>query len=143
MFEGEHTVSMDDKGRVSIPAGFREALRRHYDDERIVITREYDGCLRVYPPKEWDKNLQKFRTQNTNDRKARSYARFVIGSATTCSPDKQGRVLVSPTLRQGANLNKQIVFAGGPDYFEIWDADRHGAMLAEAQQLLLDGGPDF
>ncbi len=143
MFEGEHTVSMDDKGRVSIPAGFRETLRRLYDDERVVITRDYDGCLRVYPPKEWDKNLQKFRTLNTNNRQARYYARFVIASATTCSPDKQGRVLVSPTLRQSADLNKQVIFAGGPDYFEVWSADRHNTMLVEAQQLLLDGGPDF
>ena len=144
MFEGEHTVSMDDKGRVSIPAGFREALRRLYDDERVVITRDFDGCLRVYPPKEWERKvLQKVRSQPSNDPKVRAYERFVISPATTCSPDKQGRVLVSPTLRRDADLNKQVVFAGGPDYFEIWDVDRRTAKLEEAQALLLAGGLDF
>ncbi len=144
MFEGEHTVSMDDKGRVSIPAGFREALRRLFDDESIVITRDYDGCLRAYPPKEWERKvLQKVRSLPMNDPKVRAYERLVISPATTCSPDKQGRVLVSPTLRKDAALNKQVVFSGGPGYFEIWDIDRRNAMLEEAQKLLLAGGLDF
>jgi len=144
MFEGEHTVSMDDKGRVSIPAGFRETLRRLYDDERVVITRDFDGCLRAYPPVEWERKvLQKVRSMPMNDPKIRAFERFVISPATTCSPDKQGRVLVSPTLRQDASLSKQVVFAGGSDYFEIWDADRRNSVLAEAQKLLLDGGLGF
>jgi MraZ protein len=144
MFEGEHTVSMDDKGRVSIPAGFREALRRLYDDERVVITRDFDGCLRAYPPKEWERDvLQKVRAQNTNDAKVRAFARYTISPATTCSPDKQGRVLVSPTLRKDAALNKQVVFAGGPNYFEIWDVDRRDTMIEKAQALLQAGGLDF
>jgi len=145
MFEGEHTVSMDDKGRVSIPAGFREALRRLYDDERVVITRDQDGCLRAYPPVEWDRKvLQKVRSKPMNDPKVRAFERYVISPATTCSPDKQGRVVVSPALRQDASLSKQVIFAGGSDYFEIWDADRRNAALDEAQKLLQDGiGLDF
>lgn len=144
MFEGEHTVNMDDKGRVSIPAAFRETLRHLYDDERIVITRDFDGCLRAYPPKEWERKvLHKIRSLPMNDPKVRAYERFVISPATTCSPDRQGRVLVSPTLRKDAALNKQVVFAGGPDYFEVWDVERRSSELEKAQKLLLAGGLDF
>lgn len=144
MFEGEHTVTMDEKGRVNIPAGFRDALRRLYDDERVVITKDYDGCLRAYPPKEWERNvLQKVRAKSMTDPKVRAFERLVISPATTCSPDKQGRVLISQSLRTHALLSKQVIFAGGAGYFEIWDAAQREAKLQEAQALLLAGGLDL
>ncbi|MDX8395194.1 MAG: division/cell wall cluster transcriptional repressor MraZ [Mariprofundaceae bacterium] len=131
MFEGEHTVNMDEKGRVSIPAGYRDALRRLYDDETIVITRDFDGCLRVYPAHEWERHLQQFRTKPQNNPDIRAYERVVISPATSAQPDKQGRVLVNLSLRTHAGLTKQVVFAGGSGRFQIWDMQRREAKLSE------------
>lgn len=144
MFQGEHINCMDDKGRVSIPAAFRETLRRTYDDDRIVLTRDYDGCLRGYPPKEWERRvIDKIRHRSMSDPKVRAFERFVVSAASECVPDKQGRILIPQALRQHADLTKSVVFAGMTFYFEIWDVDRWQQTLQQAQALLKGGGLDF
>ena len=124
MFQGEHRNNMDEKGRVSIPATFRDSLKRHYDDDRIIITRDFDGGLRGYPPKEWDRVHQDIRKLSRNDPKVRAYERFVVSAATECVPDKQGRILIPPSLRSYAGLDREIVILGMPNRFEIWDRER-------------------
>ncbi len=143
MFQGEHRNSMDEKGRVSIPATFRESLKHHYDDERIILTRDFDGGLRGYPPKEWERVHQALRKLSRNDPKVRAYERFVVSAATTCTPDKQGRILISQTLRGHSTLTRNVVLAGMFDHFEIWDEERWAKKLAEDLALLKDGGLDF
>ena len=144
MFQGEHTNNMDDKGRVSIPASFRETLKQRYDDDRIIITRDYDGCLRGYPPKEWERRvIDKIRSRGMSDPKVRAFERFVVSAATACTPDKQGRILIPPTLRAHSGLNKSVVFAGMTYYFEIWAQSRWTAVLQQAQELLKSGELDF
>lgn len=144
MFQGEHTNNMDEKGRVSLPAAFRETLKRHYDDERIVITRDYDGCLRGHPPKEWERRvIDKIRDRPMSDPKVRAFERFVISAASECIPDKQGRILIPQTLRTYSGITKSVVFAGMTYYFEIWDETRWFQVLQNAQTTLKDGGLDF
>jgi len=143
MFQGEHRNNMDAKGRVSIPATFRDSLKRHYDDERIILTRDFDGGLRGYPPKEWDRVHQSIRKLSRNDPKVRAYERFVISAATEYVPDKQGRILVSQTLRNHAGLTKGVVLAGMFDHFEIWDEQRWTEKLNEDLSLLKNGGLEF
>ncbi len=140
MFQGEHRNTMDGKGRVNIPASFRETLRTRYADEHIFITRDYDGCLRAYPPKEWERNvLAKVRSLDINDRWRRSYERYVVSPAVSCLPDRQGRILLPQTLREHAELDKIVLFAGGASHFEIWDIARREAQLAEDLAVLRNG----
>lgn len=144
MFQGEHTNNMDDKGRVSIPASFRDTLMQRYDDERIIITRDYDGCLRGYPPKEWERRvIDPIRDRGMSDPKVRAFERFVVSAACECTPDKQGRILIPPTLRAHSALSKCVVFAGMTYYFEIWDESRWASVLEQAQNLLKAGELDF
>jgi MraZ protein len=142
MFQGEHINTMDDKGRVSIPAVFREFLRSGFDDESLIITRDYDGCLRAYPPREWDRGvLANIRSLNIEDPWRRSYERYVVSPAVTCLPDRQGRILLPQTLRDHAGLNRTVLFAGGASHFEIWDSARREARLQEDLALLQQGRP--
>ncbi len=142
MFQGEHRNTMDEKGRVNIPAAYRETLRSRYADERVVVTRDYDGCLRAYPPKEWERSvLAHVRSRNIDDPWRRAYERYVVSAAVTCLPDRQGRILVPPTLREHAGLGKCVLFAGGANHFEIWDADRRLDQLKLDLAVLRNGPP--
>ncbi len=140
-FPGEYRNAMDEKGRVNIPAVFRESLRERYGDEQVVITRDFDGCLRAYPPREWEREvLAAVHDRDINDKYRRAYERFVVSPAVTCSPDKQGRILIPATLREFAGLGKTVLFAGGATHFEIWDVDKHEARLAEDLAILRSDG---
>ena len=140
MFQGEFENTMDSKGRISIPASFRDALKRRYDDESVVVTRDYDGCIRVYPPKEWERVvLAEVRDKPIDDPWVRAFERFVISPAITCQPDRQGRVLISAVLREHAGLKKKVVFAGGANHFEIWDAEARQQQLEQDLAILRKG----
>ncbi|MDQ6950471.1 MAG: division/cell wall cluster transcriptional repressor MraZ [Mariprofundales bacterium] len=137
MFEGEYSVSLDDKGRVSIPAPYRETLRDSYDDLRVVVTRDYDGCISLYPPREWERTvLAEVRKRPITDPWARAFESYVISAAVTCTPDKQGRIPVAALLRQHAGLNKRVIFTGGVSHFQLWDAELRDQKLMRDLEIL-------
>lgn len=122
MFIGRYANNMDDKGRVNIPAQMRDTLRTEFNDTRLIITLDtYDNCLRAYPLQEWNKLLEKLRQLPSTEPNVRAFTRRVVSSAFESIPDKQGRVLLAPTLREHAQLSKSVVFAGSNNTFEIWD----------------------
>ncbi|ATX78851.1 MraZ protein [Mariprofundus aestuarium] len=121
MFQGEFSNNMDDKGRVSIPAAFRDALKSCHAEESIIITRTpHSRCLVAYPIREW-KRLQTRINATPSSEALRAYKRIVISSAQEFSPDRQGRVLLSAALREYASLDRAVQFAGAGETFEIWD----------------------
>jgi len=141
MFQGEYSNSMDDKGRVSIPAAFREALRRDHGDERIVVTRTpHDPCLNAYPLRVWSRLLARLNQQQPS-RQLRAYRRIVLGSAQEYSPDKQGRILIPQNLRQYAGLKHAVQFAGAGEIFEIWDRTTWDRQLEADLELARDFEP--
>ncbi|MDX8407165.1 MAG: division/cell wall cluster transcriptional repressor MraZ [Mariprofundaceae bacterium] len=120
MFQGEFSNNMDDKGRVSIPAAFRDVLKSHHADERIVITRSpHLRHLVAYPMREW-KRLQARIANTPPSPQLRAFKRIVISSAQEYMPDRQGRVLVAPSMREYADMDRSIQFAGAGETFEIW-----------------------
>jgi len=142
MFQGEFKNAMDAKGRVNIPAAFRDTLRTRYGSEEVIVTRDFDGCLHAYPPKEWERDvLSVVRGKPSTDAWRRSFERFVVSPAVTCVPDKQGRILLPPTLREYADLDKTVLFAGGAGHFEIWDVTRRDAQLEKDLAMLRNGQP--
>ncbi len=121
MFQGEFSNNMDDKGRVSIPAAFRDVLKNCHAEGQLIITRTpHSRCLVAYPKREWNR-LQKRISATPPSEALRAYKRIVISSAQECLADRQGRVLLSPALRDYASLNRCIQFAGAGETFEIWD----------------------
>ena len=118
MFMGEFNHSIDTKGRIIIPAKFREAL-----GEEFVITLGLDGCLFAYPDEEWQTFIAKLRTL-PGTKEARQLQRYFMAGAAACEVDKQGRILIPAKLREEAALDKDIVFVGVLNKIEIWSKER-------------------
>lgn len=116
MFLGEFQHTIDDKGRIIIPAKFREALGADF-----IVTRGLDNCLFVYPRQEWNLLEQKLKQLPMMKSDARAFTRFFFSGASECEWDKQGRVNVPAHLREYAKLEKECVVIGVSTRVEIWD----------------------
>jgi MraZ protein len=112
----EHTI--DAKGRLSVPARFRELLTERYD-ERLVVT-NFDRCLVAYPYSEWQAIEEKLGSLSMVSPEVTAFTRFFISGATECEIDKLGRILIPQVLRDYAKLEKDVVIAGQLRKFEIW-----------------------
>lgn len=130
MFKGEHTQKMDTKGRVIVPAKFREQL-----GGELVITRGLDDCLFAYSKEAWSALEEKLSSLSFADKKIRSFNRFFLAGATDLEADKLGRVLMPPALRKFASLDKEVVWVGVGNRIEIWDIDKWNEQMA----LYLEG----
>lgn len=119
MFMGEFKHSIDTKGRLIIPAKFRDQLNGHF-----VVTRGLDGCLFGYPMAEWQQMEEKLRTLPLTKRDARAFVRFLYSAATECDIDKQGRINIPDTLCSHADLTKKCVIVGVSNRIEIWSEER-------------------
>lgn len=119
-FTGEYHHNLDAKGRLIIPAKFREGLGNEFN-----VTRSLGGCLAMYSAEEWKALEDKLDALPFTNSKARDLKRFLLGSACTCELDKQGRILIPQTLREKADLKKDIVLLGVGNNIEIWDADKY------------------
>jgi MraZ protein len=119
MFLGEFQHSLDAKGRVILPAKFRDQL-----EGGAVMARALDGCLAVYPPEEFLRVARKLQEARERGPRERVAAGAFFSGADEVAPDKQGRVTIPQHLREYAALDKDVVVAGGFDHIEIWDAQR-------------------
>lgn len=129
MFMGQYEHSIDAKGRIIIPAKYREDL-----GENFVVTRGLDGCLFLYPNEEWQAFVDKLQNLPSNQN-TRKLQREFLSKAMDVSLDKQGRILVPSMLRTAAALEKEVVFVGMMNRVEVWDKER-----LEAQELAEDEG---
>lgn len=118
MFIGEYTHSLDEKGRLNLPAKFRRSVSKG-----IVITRGLDRCLFVYPHDEWETLAAKIAALPLSQRQSRAFARLMLAGAWDAQLDSQGRIAVPEYLRTYANLGKHVVVAGLYNRMEIWDED--------------------
>jgi MraZ protein len=117
MLIGEYQHNIDAKGRVIVPARFREDLGEHF-----YITKGLDGCLFVLSPEEWTRLQEKVKAMPIS--KARGLQRFFFSGAAEVEPDKQGRILIPQVLRDHAQLTKDVTFIGTSSRAEIWDSKR-------------------
>ena len=115
---GEYNHTIDAKGRVTMPAKFREEL-----GDRFFVTRGFEGCLTAYPPERWERiqnNLNALSLTNTAGRKL---TRIFLGNAIEVEVDQMGRILITQPLRNAAGITKNVVLTGLGDRVEIWDQD--------------------
>ncbi len=122
MFTGWSNHTLDAKGRLAIPARFRDVLKANRED-RLVMTTS-DRCLVCYPNEQWRSVAEKVARLSQVDPRVQAFRRFFISSAQECTLDKQGRVLIPQTLREMAGLNGQVFLVGMQTNFEIWDKER-------------------
>ena len=132
MFRGRYEHAIDIKGRISVPAKFREVLGKKYDD-RLVIT-HYDQCLVAYPYEEWTILEEKQKSLPQLKKETKAYLRFFYSSGVDCAIDKQGRLLIPQTHRDYAGLQKDVVLVGVGTKIEIWDKQRWEEEFRKAQE---------
>ncbi|MFZ0014562.1 MAG: division/cell wall cluster transcriptional repressor MraZ [Acidimicrobiia bacterium] len=134
MFLGEYFHSLDGKGRVVMPSGFRRRL-----EDGCVITKGQDGQLVIFAADDFEQKAAEV-TQRPQDKAGRQFSRTLFAGADLQTPDKSGRVLVKPDLRVFASLEpgNEIAVLGLFDHIELWEKDRHLAERASGDESYLD-----
>jgi len=131
VFRGGPVLTLDVKGRISVPARWRDVLMATVQGQ-MVVAKNPDGCLSLYPLPVWEafeNSVLSLATEND------AWRRFFIGSATEVELDGAARVLIPPELRDWAGLVEKVKFMGVGSHFELWDSARHEAREAEALAL--------
>ena len=118
MFLGEFSHTIDDKGRLTLPARFRADFAAG-----IIVTRGIDKCLFGFPLVEWQALAQRISSLPLTEPQAREFRRLLFSGASDDVPDKQGRVLIPQYLREYANLNGEVIVAGLNTHVEIWSPE--------------------
>jgi MraZ protein len=127
MFLGDHQHTLDPKGRVILPAAFRDELA-----EGVVMTVGMDTCIVVHPTRDWDRVVDGLRALQTTDAKQRRFVRAVLANAHPGELDKQGRITIPARLRAWAGLTKDVAVIGQDLRVELWDRERWDGYNAEA-----------
>lgn len=135
-FSGEYNVSIDLKGRVSIPASFRDELRQEYASDGLVITRHKNGLV-AYPPRRWEEIRARVLAMPAGPMREANL-RNRIAPAKECGFNQQGRVQIPQSLREHAGLDKDVVVIGMFEKIEIWSQQAHALIVAESEALLAD-----
>lgn len=136
MFRGRYHHQIDTKGRLSIPSRFREVLVQAFD-ERVIIT-NFDQCLWAYPVVEWQELERKVAALPQFMEEVKALQRVFISAAAECPIDRQGRILIPPTLREYAAIDRDVVIVGMTRRFELWSRERWDVVFSSAQ-LKLEG----
>ncbi len=141
MFLGTHTPRLDDKGRLILPAKYREELA-----QGLVLTKGQERCLYVFPESEFGRITEALRTAPVTSKAVRDYSRVFFASASDEIPDKQGRITIPPALRDYAALQRECVVIGANTRLEIWDAtawetylEQQEGAFSEASEEVLPG----
>lgn len=133
MFLGTHSPRLDDKGRLFLPAKYREEL-----SGGLVITKGQERCLYVFPLAEFQRITEALRVAPVTAKAVRDYSRVFFASASDELPDKQGRITIPPALRSYAGLDRDCVVIGANTRLEIWDAQAWETYLEQSEQQFSD-----
>jgi transcriptional regulator MraZ len=137
MFLGTHTPRLDEKGRLILPAKYRDELA-----EGVVITKGQERCLYVWPLAEFTRVTTAMRDAQMSGKTLRDHSRVLFASASDEVPDKQGRVTVPPALRQYAGLDRDCVVIGANTRMEIWDAAAWETYLSAQEESFSDASEE-
>lgn len=130
VFLGTHTPRLDDKGRLILPARFRDQLL-----DGLVITRGQERCLYIFPMQEFQQMHEEMRQAPLTNKEARDYQRVFLSGASSELPDKQGRVTVPPLLRTYAGLERDVAVIGAGARVELWDLPTWESYLGEVEPV--------
>jgi transcriptional regulator MraZ len=137
VFLGTHTPRLDEKGRLILPAKYRDELAGG-----VVITKGQERCLYVFPLEEFGRVTEAMRTAPVTRKDLRDYSRVLFASAFDEVPDKQGRITVPPSLRTYAGLERDCVVIGANTRMEIWDAGAWETYLASQEEAFSEASQE-
>lgn len=140
MFQGATQFNLDGKGRLTIPTRYRDMLLAHCEG-KLVLTADADGCLLLYPQPEWQPIREKLMQLSAFNPRIRALQRFLVGHAEDVTMDAAGRVLISATLREYAQLDKRVMLVGQGNKFEVWDEARWQAQYEKMTSFSVDDLP--
>lgn len=130
MFQGASSLSLDAKGRLSVPTRHRDVLSATAAGQ-LTITRHPHGCLMLFPRSEWEKFRERVAALPMT---AHWWKRIFLGNAMDVDMDSTGRVLISPELREATHITKETILLGMGNHFELWDKSTYEAQEAQAMQ---------
>lgn len=133
MFLGTYTPRLDDKGRLILPAKYRDQLKAG-----VVITRGHEKALVVYPADAFESLASRALAMPTTNRKARAYTRMLLSGASDQIPDKQARVTIPQHLREYAGLDREITVTGNGNHLEVWDTATWNTLLGQIEDDFAD-----
>jgi MraZ protein len=133
MFLGTHSPRLDEKGRLILPAKFREQL-----EAGVVVTRGQERCLYVFPAAEFERLAEQLRQAPVTSKQARDYLRVFLSGASDEVPDKQGRITLPANLRTYAGLDRDVAVIGAGQRVEIWDSTAWETYLGEQEQAFAE-----
>jgi MraZ protein len=135
MFRGIFHNSIDEKGRVSIPARFRDQIQNDHQTP-LVLTLGFDQCLFLYPSDTWQKIEEKLSSMDSLNAEVRQFQRTIMRATDEVDLDQQGRIVISPVLRKEAGLGKSVVIVGLLNRIEIWDKQKYESYHTQSSQSL-------
>ena len=124
MFRGHFVHNIDAKGRVSLPARFRDIVMAERGGQLVLLPAPFDPCLHLYPIEAWEEVERKIAELPAHDPHVRRFRRSYVSAAHECELDRAGRVLVPPHLREKADLTKDVLWAGTGRIIEVWSKAR-------------------
>jgi MraZ protein len=131
MFRGRFEHAIDDKGRLSIPAKYREILKRRRERELVLVDLLFHAYIAAYPIKTWEQIEQNLLSKGNSDKQFWEYARLISAGAVESTIDSQGRILIPPQFREKAELRRDVVIVGVLDKIEIWNRERWTSFFAQ------------
>ncbi len=134
MFSGRYEHTIDEKGRLNIPARFRDLFIEH-SQGKLVLTC-FDSCIEAYPLDEWRHLEEKLKSLSLFQKDVRTFSRLVYASAAECSLDSQGRILIPANLREMSQLGRDVILVGVSNRMEIWSQERWEAFFGESSPHL-------
>lgn len=133
MFIGEYYHNLDAKGRIIIPAKFRDELNGTF-----ILTRGLDGCLTIYSTEKWEKIFEEINKLPETKKATRQYIRMLTANACECTLDNQGRILIPANLSGSVNITKECAVVGANSHVEIWDKATWNAYMDDASENFED-----
>lgn len=137
MYTGSYAINMDAKGRMAVPARLRESLAEQCGGRLVVTAHHEDACLLVYPEAEWQALLPRLQQLPNMNKAMLHVQRRMIGYAADLEMDANGRLLLPPTLRNFAGLEKTLMLVGLGHKFELWSEDRWNAQMQAPVEALM------
>jgi MraZ protein len=140
MFRGRYEHTVDAKGRIALPARFREVLAQRYEDEHLIITLHLtDPCLVIYPRLEFEAFEERLGKMSTLDPRVTILRRQYVGKAQDCEIDKQGRLLIPTDLRRDAKIDHGAVWSGSVRFLELWAKEAYATHVEAVREKLAQG----
>ena len=136
MFMGEYHPVIDEKGRVAVPAKLRKAFGENAVINRLIITHGFDKCIMAYREEDWEKFVEsKLIPLSQEDSKKMMWVRFLLGGATECDLDKQGRIVIPLYLKKYAGIEREVAILGLYQRIEIWNSLVYQSYKPDADSL--------